>query len=345
MTNTALVIDQNPPVLEALAEQFSEAELDRLLALGGEHVPWAVWDQALYGPLSDFLSRPGKQFRARLLDLAWEMAGQRGAPPPELGLVIEVLHAGSLIVDDIEDDSTYRRGELSLHKKWGLPRALNAGSWLYFWPDSLIERMQLAPPIELGVRRLVDRTLLRAHQGQALDLSTRVFDLAQRDVPSVVSVTTRLKTGALMQLAAELGAVAAGAPRPLVVALGNFGQRLGSALQMLDDLGGVVSEARCHKGHEDLLGGRPIWPFAWIARELEPMHYAKLVVLARQVHRRDAHPELLAEQLRELVAKSGREEVTRHLGRAFADLEAAVGHVPALADVKAEIELIGRSYG
>ncbi len=345
MTNTALVIDRNPPVLEALEEQFTDAELERLLGLAGEKVPWAVWDQALYGPLADFLSRPGKEFRARLVDLAWEMAGQRGAPPPELRLVIEVLHAGSLIVDDIEDDSTYRRGELALHKKWGVPRALNAGSWLYFWPDALIERMELAPPIELGVRRLVDRTLLRAHQGQALDLSTRVFDLAQREVPSVVSVTTRLKTGALMQLGAELGAVAAGGPRPLVAALGNFGQRLGVALQMLDDLGGIVSEARCHKGHEDLLGGRPTWPFAWVARQLDPMHYAKLVILARQVHRRDAHPELLAEQLRDLIGESGREAVSRHLAQAFDELEAVVGKVPALADVKAEIELLGRSYG
>ncbi|MBI3203797.1 MAG: polyprenyl synthetase family protein [Myxococcales bacterium] len=345
MTNTALAFDQNPPVLEALAEQFSDAELERLLGLPSETVPWAVWDQSLYGPLADFLSRPGKEFRARLVDLAWEMAGKRGAPPPELRLVVEVLHAGSLIVDDIEDDSTYRRGELALHKKWGLPRALNAGSWLYFWPDVLIERMQLAPPVELGVRRLLDRTLLRAHHGQALDLSTRVFDLAQRDVPSVVSVTTRLKTGALMQLAVELGAVSAGAPRPLVAALGSFGQRLGTALQMLDDLGGIVSEKRCHKGHEDLLGGRPTWPFAWVARQLDPMHYGKLVILARQVHRRDAHPEELAEQLRELIAKSGRDEVSRHMEQTFADLEAVVGHVPALADVKAEIDLIGRSYG
>lgn len=345
MTNTALVIDRNPPILEALAEQFTEAELERVLALQGEKVPWAVWDQALYGPLADFLSRPGKELRARLVDLAWEIAGQRGAPPPELRLVVEVLHAGSLIVDDIEDDATYRRGELALHKKWGLPRALNAGSWLYFWSDSLVERMALAPPVELAVRRLIDRTLLRAHQGQALDLSARVFDLAQRDVPSVVSVTTRLKTGALMQLAAELGAVTAGGPRPVVAALGSFGQRLGVALQMLDDLGGIVSEERCHKGHEDLLDGRPTWPFAWVARELDPMQYAKLAITARHVHRRDTHPEVLAEKLRARVAKSGRSEVSRVFEHAFAELEAVVGDVPALSDVRAEIDLIGRSYG
>lgn len=345
MTNTALVIDRKPPLLELLAEQFSEAELDRLLGLDGETVPWKVWDEALYAPLADFFSRPGKEFRARLVDLAWELAGQRGSPPSELRWVVEVLHAGSLIVDDIEDDSTYRRGELALHKKWGLGRALNAGSWLYFWSDSLIERMDLAPPIELSVRRLIDRTLLRAHQGQALDLSTRIFDLAQRDVPSVVSVTTQLKTGALMQLASSLGAVAAGGPRPVVAALARFGGELGGALQMLDDLGGIVSEARCHKGHEDLLGGRPTWPFAWAAGRLDSRRYAELVLAARRVHRRETHPEVLASELRSLVAALGKRDVAARMERAFLDLKAVVGDAPALADVKAEIELLGRSYG
>jgi geranylgeranyl pyrophosphate synthase len=345
MTNPALALDETPQLLEMLSQHFSENELDRSLGLEGERVPWAVWDQALYGPLADFLSRPGKEFRARLVDLAWEVAEGRGAPPPELRLLVEVLHAGSLIVDDIEDDSTYRRGELTLHKKWGLPRALNAGSWLYFWPGLLIERMELAPATELSLRRLVERTLLRAHQGQALDLSTRVFELAQRDVPSVVSVTTRLKTGALMQLAAELGAVAAGAPRSLVQTLGRFGQQVGVGLQMLDDLGGIVSAARCHKGHEDLLNARPTWPFAWSARELEPMVYAQLVVLARQVHRRELHPEALAERLRERLEESGNARATQHLASAFADLRTVVGDAPCLRDVKADIDLIGRSYG
>jgi geranylgeranyl pyrophosphate synthase len=345
MTNTALNIVRPPRLLELLGEDFSGAELDRVLGLNGERVPWEVWDEALYAPLADFLSRPGKEFRARLVGVAWELAGMRGAPPAELGLVVEVLHAGSLIVDDIEDDSTYRRGELALHKRWGLPRALNAGCWLYFWPDALLERMQLAPSIELAVRRLISRTLLRAHQGQAIDLSTRVFDLAQSEVASVVNVATRLKTGALMQLAASLGAVAAGGPPRTVSELGRFGEGLGVALQMLDDLGGIVSESRCHKGHEDLITGRITWPFAWAAAELDPLAYAQLQLRARKVEKRELHPEVLARTLRELVEKPGRRAITEHLARCFASLENTFGHVPVLADVKAEIELLGRSYG
>ncbi|MFO0572338.1 MAG: polyprenyl synthetase family protein [Polyangiaceae bacterium] len=345
MTNTALVLDHKPLILEVLSEHFSEASLERTLGLGEERVPWRVWDEALYGPLSDFLSRPGKEFRGRLVSMAWELAGQKSSPPPELALVVEVLHAGSLIVDDIEDDSSYRRGELALHKKWGLPRALNAGSWLYFWPDALLERMQLAPPIELGVRRAIDRTLLSAHHGQALDLSTRVFDLTQSEVPDVVSVTTRLKTGMLMQLAASLGAIAAGGPRQVTQALARFGMKLGAGLQMLDDLGGIVSVERCHKGHEDLTSARPTWLFAWAAEELDRTAYQRLRRRSEEVAKRELHPEALAEELRDRVGGVGRERISAHLRSAFEELGSVFGDAPALVDVKAEIELLGRSYG
>jgi len=344
MTNTALALTE-PPLLELLSEQFSEAALDHVLELDGETLPWSVWEESLFGPLADFFSRPGKEFRARIVEAVWELSGARGAPPLELPLLVETLHAGSLIIDDIEDGSAYRRGAPALHTTWGLPRALNAGCWLYFWSDALIERMALAPPVELGVRRLVDRTLLRAHQGQALDLSTRVVELAQRDVPSVVAVTTRLKTGALMRLAAGVAAVVAGAPGTVVTSASRFGERLGVALQMHDDLGSIVSEARCHKGHEDLLGARPTWPWAWAARDLEPVRYEKLRQLGREVARRDTHPEYLAEALRDHVAQRGRARTAKLLREAFDDLRSSVGDSAALADIKATIDALEKSYG
>lgn len=344
MSNTALDIIQPAPLLELLSEQFREPALERVLGVD-DHLPWAVWDQALYGPLADFLGRQGKEFRARLVHAAWELAGRSDIPPLELPMIVEAIHAGSLIVDDIEDGSTYRRGEPALHCTWGVPRALNAGSWLYFWPDALLELMDLSPRVELELRRLIGRTLLRAHQGQALDLSTRVQDLAQRDVPSVVRVTTQLKTGALMELAAAVGAVAADGKPEAVAAVSRFGRELGVALQMLDDLGGIVSEARCHKGHEDLLLGRPTWPWAWAATALEPMRYGELVVLEREVARRDTHPEELAERLRDLVGARGKRAVRLHLAKTHADLMSVVGSSGVLSDLKQEMEKLEKSYG
>lgn len=319
---------------------------DHVRAQARDHsLPSSLWEDALLDPLRDFLARPGKQFRARLVELAWELSGRRGSAPPELPLLVEAIHAGSLIVDDIEDDSTYRRGARALHLDYGLPRALNAGNWLYFWPADLLSRLSLPPASELALHRVIGRTLLACHEGQALDLCTRVVELQQSDVPRVVLTTTRLKTGKLFELAAAVGAIAAGAPSSTLRALSDFGLALGVGLQMLDDLGGIVSQQRCHKGHEDLLQARPSWPWVWAAEQSDARAYARLVSLGRQVSARERHPEQLAGELRRLVEIDGRARVSAHLRAAFAELSEKLGRSRALDDALCEIEALEKSYG
>lgn len=344
MTNAALHLHSSSPLVDLLDEQFAASALDDLLALDGEALPWELWREALHGPLRDFLGRPGKEFRAQLVAAAWKLGGRDEPPPGELPLIVELLHAGSLIVDDIEDGSAYRRGEPALHCTYGLPRALNVGNWLYFWPQSLIERLDVTPSTRLALYRVVNHTLLRCHSGQALDLSARVDALAQRDVPRAVEVTTALKTGALMELGATIGALAAGAPNERTRAIARFGMRLGVGLQMLDDLGGLVSEKRCHKGHEDLMLGRPTWPWAWAARDLDEIGFARLSAMSREVQARDLHPEYLAEALREHIAIRGRFHVQQQLTGALPDLERSVGQSPVIDRLAQEIERLERSY-
>src|SRR5215813_1995113 len=113
---------------------------------------------------------------------------------------------GSLVVDDIEDGSMIRRGKPALHIRYGLPTALNAGNWLYFWPFQLIKALELPNRTALSVYEDYHRTLLRAHVGQAMDLGSGVDRLPQSRVPEVCLATMELKTGALMGFAMVLGA-------------------------------------------------------------------------------------------------------------------------------------------
>ena len=253
-------------------------------------VPHALWEQALLRPLRDFLRRPGKGFRARLVELGYRLGGgMPGTHPPELPLVVESLHAGSLIVDDIEDDSDLRRGAAALHRVYGVPLALNAGNWLYFWPQVLLSRMPLTDEARLRAHERVAECLMRGHQGQALDLTVRVDELPQAEVPAVVDAIARLKTGSLLGLATALGAIAAGAPSERLDAIDRFGRAVGVGLQMLDDLSGVVSPARRHKALEDLQHGRATWVWAWLARDLDASVYQPLraELQGRQHRRRD----------------------------------------------------------
>ncbi len=138
--------------------------------------------EALLDPAAEVLSRPGKGCAAgcsRRLDAA---GGAPGSMPPELPAVVELLHAGSLVVDDIEDGSDERRGAPALHHLVGTPLALNTGNWLSSGPCTCSvrstarrdRRPRLSP---------VSAALVRCHQGRRWIWPLRIAELARREVP------------------------------------------------------------------------------------------------------------------------------------------------------------------
>lgn len=304
----------------------------------------ALWDHALLDPARTFLAEPGRGFRARLVELGWGLAGGKpGDCPAQLAVVLEWLHAGSLIVDDIQDGATTRRGKPALHISHGMPRALNTANWLYFAALQHLTTVALPAETVSRLQATAIAALAACHCGQALDLSARVDHLAQREVAGVVAATTALKTGVLMGLAAELGALAAGADSAAVAALSAFGHSLGCGLQMLDDAGCILSESRCDKALEDLRGGHPTWAWAWLAQDVDPFTWARLTKALQQVQAGSDPLALLAE-LRERLQHTGRVRPAAHLTQAFAQLRAYTGQDPFLQNVEAEIERLKGSY-
>ena len=338
---------EETPIFRLIRAEFTQARLAAVLDLGGHEVHERLWTASLSGPLLELFGRPGKEFRSRLVEVAYRLGcdGEPSVPMhPGLPLLVEVLHAGSLIVDDIEDDSKYRRGKPALHVMVGTPLALNAGNWLYFLPHSILEQMKLDPCVELELRRAVDRGVLRCHYGQALDLGVKLGSLAQREVHDVVSLSTRLKTGSLLELAAEIGSTAAGASAELREALASFGRTYGVALQMLDDTSGLYEQRRLHKGHEDLLHARPTWPWAWLSKQLDEVSYSRLQHRAREVERRELHPEVLAEALRKQLGSTPYRAVHDTLSGALKNLERHVGSRRLLDPLVEEIERLEQAY-
>lgn len=281
--------------------------------------PWL--DQALLSPLHSFLSRPHKGFRAGLVDLGFRLFAtpdirrKNGEISKRLQSVIETLHAGSLIVDDVQDQSEERRGQPCLHHQIGVPLAINAGNWLYFlalqkvtetpWPDSW------------RLRALTECTqiLLRAHEGQALDLSVRMTDAEPQKIPSLCRQSLAGKSGALMELGLVLGALAAEASDPQLAAARRLGLELGVNLQMFDDLGNLNLERPQTKHLEDLMLGRPsfVW---WVVAEHFPHCLEDFAASAR------ALPDLaqLKKCLQQMpVHAEGRRLALAHQERLFAD--------------------------
>lgn len=326
--------------------------LTRALAAGGASelpasVPDEIWRRALVDPASDFLGRPGKELRRLLVHAGWILAG--GAPDESddrLALIVEVLHAGSLIIDDIQDGSLERRGRPALHVSFGVPVAINTGCWMYFWAQSELGELDLPPERELLARKAMTSALVRCHQGQALDLSVRVGNLDLADVHAVVAATTRLKTAALCRLAAEFGAIAASATATMQAGAGDFGEAIGTALQMLDDLGSLTSETRRAKGREDLQSGRPTWPWAWLAAQ-RPFGWPRCAAMARALAApsSDSSVEELIALLTEEVGAIGRSEIRRTLAAARDNLLATFGDGAVTKRVLHDLAPMETSFG
>ncbi|HXI58925.1 MAG TPA: polyprenyl synthetase family protein [Polyangia bacterium] len=316
-----------------------------------------MWDRAVGVVARDILDRPSRQFRARLCQLAWSLADGAGPIPAQLSAIVEIVHAGSLIVDDIEDDSLQRRGAPCLHVVHGLPRALNAGNWMYFWAMTLIDQAAPDPAVADQLRRAYGDALYHCHLGQALDLSTPVGRIPRAWMYRTVATSTMLKTGMLMELAARMGALAAQTSEGRVAALARFGRRLGLGLQMLDDFGNLTApasqaaEAVDSKALEDLRNGRPTWRWALAAAEpdldaatFEQMQ-ASAVALASGEDRDGTRARALAATLRMAVGLKGRQQAARYLHAALADLRASVGDRTELTLLSAEIQRLEASYG
>jgi len=304
----------------------------------------AYWDDAVLAPARSVLGRSGKLFRARMTSVAWALVGGPAEQmPEELPLVVEVLHAGSLVVDDIQDQSTTRRGAPTLHRTIGVPLAINTGNLFYCWALDLLGECALPADRELALHRCAARAMLRCHHGQALDLTTKIHETAQSLVPSLVHTCTRLKAGALMELAASLGAIAAAAEADARTAVADFARELGTALQMLDDLSGVVNPKRRAKGREDLRLARPTWVWGWLARDVEAGRFAEFQRLAKVVTE-GGDPEPLLDDLAEAIATRGRERVHEHLQSALRGVTDQFGPTAHLAALRQEIERLENSY-
>jgi geranylgeranyl pyrophosphate synthase len=335
------------PVLRSLLDaHFEAAALARVLALD-EPAALPTARRVLHPPLADVLARPGKQLRARLVEHGFALSCAAGAPggelPPALPQLVEMLHAGSLVIDDIEDDATIRRGAPALHRVWGTAVALNAGNWLYFWPLVLLESLPLDGPTALALHRLTAAAVLRCHHGQALDLGVQVDRLPQAEVAAVVYAATALKTGSLMELACALGAVAAHAPPSLEQALAAFGREVGVVLQMCDDLSGLVVPARHAKGHEDLAAARATWPWAWLAESLDAAAFTRLQQSLTTVQSATEREALRATMEAQLPPRI-RSVPGERLESALARLRSVAGDSAAMAELERQVRALEAAF-
>ena len=180
----------------------------------------------------------GKQIRPKMVLLSCAAAGGQWQDALPAAAAVELIHNFSLIHDDIEDHSEYRRGRPTIWKIWGIPQAINTGDAMFALANAALLRLEkpVSPEIILDAGKLFHQTCLRLTQGQHLDiLFESVRNVSIEDYWEMVAG----KTAALLAFSMEVGALCAKADPKLQKNLSDFGLNLGLAFQAQDDFLGI----------------------------------------------------------------------------------------------------------
>jgi len=215
----------------------------------------------------------GKRFRPILCLLSCMAisGGYKKALPA--GIAIELVHNFSLIHDDIQDEDRYRRGRLTLWKKWGRNQAINAGDAMHTLSNLALQKLfevDLPENVIKSVFLIINNACYQMCEGQMLDID---FEKRREvSIPEYLRMIQK-KTAALIESASIAGALIATENQMIVRHFKGFGFNTGMAFQIFNDLSGFYnSEARFVHLKSDLERNKKSLPVLIALGALKPGH-------------------------------------------------------------------------
>lgn len=279
----------------------------------------------------------GKGVRQALAVLGAEAAGADGRTGLPAAVAVELVHAFSLLHDDIMDGDRIRRRRPAVWQAYGTGPAVLAGDALF----ALAVQTLAGAPRGAGALRLLSAALADLVRGQADDLlfATRPAAGPERVTPAQYRAMAEGKTGALLGCAAALGAALGGAPQATVTALERAGRRLGIAFQLVDDVLGIWGDPA--------VTGKPVGGDLRAGKKTFPVLAALGSPTARRLPELLGHPERAEEAAAVIEAAGGRAaalaEARAHTAAARALLTKAPLAEPAAGELLGLLDfLVGR---
>jgi len=243
-------------------QHLVDTALDRLAP------PESALPETIHKAIRYSLFAGGKRIRPLLcLEAASAVTGLDAASLPgvmEAACSLEMIHTYSLIHDDLPalDNDDYRRGKLTCHKVYGEAMAILAGDALFTLAiQTLAKIMGIEPARQL---RLVTELSFASGTVEGM-IGGQVTDIeGERQTPTaeLLNRIHRAKTGALLRASVRMGGICAGADEPAVEALSAYGEHVGLAFQIVDDILDIEesSEALGKTAGKDVAQGKITFP-------------------------------------------------------------------------------------
>ena len=192
---------------------------------------------ALNKPMWDLLDRGGKRWRPILAMLICEALGGNVEKHKTILSAWEIVHNGSLIVDDIEDDSQNRRDKLCVHRIFGVDVAVNAGNFMYYLPLTLLinNGNDLTKSQVIEIYNIYSQEMINISLGQGMDIIWHNHKAREPTEAEYLQMTA-YKTGTLARMSAKIAAIIASANNETVEIVGEYAETIGVAFQIQDDL-------------------------------------------------------------------------------------------------------------
>ena len=215
---------------------------EELLKKVNEALESIVYDRkpsTLYAPIQYVLSLGGKRVRPVLMLLAYNLYKDDPERIMTQAIALETYHNFTLLHDDLMDNADMRRGHETVHRKWNPNQAILSGDTMLL---QAFQRMGQCEADKLqAVINLFTETTLEIDEGQQLDVEFETRnDVTEDEYVEMI----RLKTSVLLACAVKIGAILAGASKEDQDNLYKFGEQIGLAFQLQDDLLDVYGDPK-----------------------------------------------------------------------------------------------------
>lgn len=268
----------------------------------------------LSDPVWDLLDRGGKRWRPALFLLVMECFGKDSSEWVDAAAITEIVHNGTLMIDDVEDRGELRRGKPCTHKIFGEDVAINTGNFMYYVPMKALMNRDL--PKET-LKRAYDayiQEMINIAAGQGSDLwwhKGKAENITEEQYLQMVAY----KTGTLARMAARLAVILSGGTPEQEEKIGALAEALGVGFQIQDDILDIVSSGK----ERDKFGksfGNDITEGKRTLMVITALHGAEPGSRKRLLDILNAHtrkPELIQEAI-DIITVSGSVEYSRKRG-------------------------------